>query len=222
MKKLIRICLLSGLIFSSGAMAQSKSDIPQEIKTYSPGLLFDQTKRNAIKDYSKESPLPSSKYVNEDLSEDQLRELYDEKEYKDAILGILALARKGNAWAQETVGLMYRNSQGVKKDDKLALQWLLQAAKKGRPLAQHHLGFMYYSGEGDYKDYLKAAMFLELAHRNYQNAPEKERAAQDRDNVMVRLSKIERTRAEEMVDNFLRDNPAITVDETAEQNKPTE
>lgn len=222
MKKLIRICLLSGLIFSSEAMAQGKSDIPQEIKTYSPGLLFNQTKRNAIKDYSKESPLPSSRYVNEDLSEDQLRELYDEKEYKDAILGILALARKGNAWAQETVGLMYRLSQGVKKDDKLALQWLLQAAKKGRPLAQHHLGFMYYSGEGDYKDYLKAAMFLELAHRNYQNGPEKERAAQDRDNVMVRLSKIERTRAEEMVDNFLRDNPAITIDETAKQNKPAE
>lgn len=209
MNKVLNLSVCIAVMFSSPAFSQgSDSDIQKQMETYRPGILLSPSERAALseKDYSKDSPLPSSKYLDNNLSEAELKELYQDKSYKDAVLGILSLARTGNDWAQETIGLMYRFSQGVEKDDKLAMHWLLQAAKQQRPLAQHHLGFMYYAGEGDYKDYLKSAMFLELAHRNYSSEAEKNRAQQDRDNVMVRLSKIERSRVMEMADKFISDN----------------
>jgi len=49
-------------------------------------------------------------------------------------------ADKGNAQAQYNLGIMYKNGQGVKRDDKEAVKWFQRAADQGHAKAQSNLG----------------------------------------------------------------------------------
>ena len=54
----------------------------------------------------------------------------------------------GVAWAQSTLGLMYRRGEGVPQDDAQAVQWYRKAADQGDASAQFNLGVMYEHSEG--------------------------------------------------------------------------
>ncbi len=56
-----------------------------------------------------------------------------------------ALAEKGNAKAQFTLGLMYTLGQGVPQDYQKAVTWLRKAARQGNASAQSNLGLMYHT-----------------------------------------------------------------------------
>ncbi|MFN7097798.1 MAG: tetratricopeptide repeat protein, partial [Gammaproteobacteria bacterium] len=72
----------------------------------------------------------------------------------------------GHAEAQNYLGLMYRDSLGLKKPDyNKAIEWLTLAANSGSPNAQNNLGAMYGEGKGVPQNaeiafgwYLKAAL----------------------------------------------------------------
>ncbi len=57
------------------------------------------------------------------------------------------LPNRGDATAQNNLGVMYNNGRGVPRDDKTAVKWWTLAAEQGDASAQHNLGFMYNKDE---------------------------------------------------------------------------
>ena len=62
------------------------------------------------------------------------------------------LAERGEAIAQQSLGFMYYNGQGVSQDYTEALKWYLLAADQGVAGAQSNLALMYYNGQGVKQD----------------------------------------------------------------------
>jgi hypothetical protein len=69
----------------------------------------------------------------------------------------------GVALAQNSLGIMYENGEGVREDDKKAVKWYRLAAEQGNAKAQSNLGFMYDGGFGGIEDHKKAAKWYRLA-----------------------------------------------------------
>ncbi|MDH0356637.1 tetratricopeptide repeat protein [Morganella sp. GD04133] len=68
----------------------------------------------------------------------------------------LKAAEQGDAKAQNNLGLMYYNGEGVQQDDFKAFEWYTKAAEQGDAKAQFNLGLMYDNGEGVQQDDVKA------------------------------------------------------------------
>jgi TPR repeat protein len=72
-------------------------------------------------------------------------------------------AEQGDASAQNNLGVMYANGQGLGQDDVAAVFWYTQAAEQGHALAQYNLGGMYSSGRGVQRDSVRSYMWMLLA-----------------------------------------------------------
>lgn len=73
---------------------------------------------------------------------------YEKGNYPVALKKLKPLAAKGNAVAQNALGFMYANGQGVPQDYKKAMEWYRKAAEQGFASAQSNLGVMYAEGRG--------------------------------------------------------------------------
>jgi uncharacterized protein len=69
-----------------------------------------------------------------------------------------AFAERGEANAQFSLGNMYRNGEGVPKDDKEAVKWYRLAAEQGLVEAQYYIGVRYVQGTGVPKNGKEAAL----------------------------------------------------------------
>ena len=76
------------------------------------------------------------------------------------------LAEEGNAVAQNNLGVMYNNGNGVPQDYEEAVRWYQLAAEQGDAKAQGNLGVMYAFGNGVMKDYVYAHMWGNIASMN--------------------------------------------------------
>ena len=76
---------------------------------------------------------------------------------------IRAHADKGEAEAQNTLGLAYKNGHGVAQDSAQALTWFQKAAEQGNAAAQRNLGLMYAEGKGAKQDFNEAVKWLRKA-----------------------------------------------------------
>jgi hypothetical protein len=72
-------------------------------------------------------------------------------------------AEQGYAYAQNDLGAMYYNGQGVARDYSQALTLFRKAAEQGYAYAQNNLGAMYYNGRGVAKDYSQAITWFRKA-----------------------------------------------------------
>jgi len=73
--------------------------------------------------------------------------------------------------AQNNLGLMYRDGQGVSKDYAEALAWFRKAAERGHPQAQFNLGNMYLKGQGVKPDRVEAKKwFTKAADRGHKGS----------------------------------------------------
>ena len=106
------------------------------------------------------------------LTYDNLVRMYKQGKYDQVAKNLEPLANGGHVAAQELIGIMYRNGQGVPKDPKKAYDYLSQAANTGRGLAEYHLGTMYYAGEGVQADSIMALMWLQIAIVHFPEGPE--------------------------------------------------
>jgi len=61
-----------------------------------------------------------------------------------AIEGCVSRERSGDAGAQNHLGYMYAQGQGVSRDYQKAVKRFRQAAEQGNAQAQHNLGVAYY------------------------------------------------------------------------------
>ena len=87
-------------------------------------------------------------------------------DYQTAFKEFHPLAEQGDAIAQNNLGVMYANGQGVPQDYKLAVQWYWKAAEQGLARAQFNLGVMYDRGEGLPQDSVTAHMWANISAAN--------------------------------------------------------
>lgn len=85
------------------------------------------------------------------------------KDYATTLRLLRPLAEQGNAGAQNNLGIMYDNGQGVPRNDGEAAKWYRKAADQGNVGAQFSLGIMYANGRGVPKDYVNAYKWLNLS-----------------------------------------------------------
>src|SRR5206468_3838971 len=69
----------------------------------------------------------------------------------------------GNAFAQNNLGRLYEDGQGVPKDSSKAAELYQKAADQGNAFAQNNHGRLYQNGEGVPKDLSKAAELYQKA-----------------------------------------------------------
>lgn len=83
------------------------------------------------------------------------------EEATDSIKNVLALARKGDAVAQNEVGGWYYRGRHVKQNYEEALQWWAKSAKQGNIQAIGNMGLCYQTGHGITADSLKAVQLYQ-------------------------------------------------------------
>jgi TPR repeat protein len=88
---------------------------------------------------------------------------YNRGDYATVLNDLRPLAEQGDANAQNNLGVLYYNGQGVPQDYVQARQWFEKAAAQGEANAQNSLGVLYYNGEGGPQDYTKARQWYEKA-----------------------------------------------------------
>ena len=86
---------------------------------------------------------------------------YKTDNYTQALEELRPLAEKGDAAAQNSLGVMYEQGKGVPRNQKKAVFWYRKAADQGLDTAQYNLYRWHIGGEG--KDYKKAAAWCRKA-----------------------------------------------------------
>ena len=84
----------------------------------------------------------------------------------EALRWYLKAADLGNREAQFSVGFMYLEGLGVRRDYKEAFRWFLLAAEKGESSAQANLGWLYENGFGAPQDEAEAVRWYRKAALN--------------------------------------------------------
>ena len=112
---------------------------------------------------------------------------------QDPLDAVRQAANQGDAAAQNSLGFMYANGEGVPKDDAEAVRWFRLAADQGLAEAQVVLGIMYANGRGVPKDSVLAHMWSNIAGANG-NAS----ARESRDNLERDMTRAEISRATEL------------------------
>lgn len=72
-------------------------------------------------------------------------------------------ANRGNAIAQNNLGVAYADGNGVEQDHAEAAKWFRKAAEQGNATAQFHLGISYFLGEGVPQNYSEAVKWYRKA-----------------------------------------------------------
>lgn len=87
------------------------------------------------------------------------KDAYENKDYKTAFRIFSELAKQGDVKAQNKLGIMYHEGEGVKQDYKQAFICFQKAAEQGYAGAQTNFGRMYFNGEGVKQDYRQAVQW---------------------------------------------------------------
>jgi TPR repeat protein len=85
---------------------------------------------------------------------------YERQDYATAMRLLRPLAEQGSADAQDVVGVMYAEGQGVPRDYVEAANWYRRSAEQGLAWAQYNLGRFYEDGHGVPQDYVEAAKWF--------------------------------------------------------------
>jgi TPR repeat protein len=88
-------------------------------------------------------------------------------------------AKQGDAYAQNTLGTLYRSGTGFKQNEYAARKWYQKAAEQGMADAQYNLGLMYANGDGVTEDYSIAVDWI------FRAAQQGHKAAQITFNLML-------------------------------------
>lgn len=174
-----------------------------EYKDVPKGLLLSPEQAEEVAKESGEDPAELGLRARRKLNYDKIMELYKQGKFTEVVKDLQPLAEGGHHGAEELMGIMYKEGQGVKKDTLKGFDLLSRAAEENRPLAQHHIAIMYYLGEGVTKDLVMALAWLHIALVHYPDGAEKDRAKQDRDRLYEQLTRRDKDRALEIARGWL-------------------
>ncbi|MFL2582768.1 MAG: hypothetical protein ACJ0Q9_00080 [Gammaproteobacteria bacterium] len=83
--------------------------------------------------------------------------------YKTVMDWYITAAESGEASAQYNLGVIYKNGDGVPRNDKVALKWWTLAAQQGHPKAALNVGVMYQRGDTVPRNIATAIKWYSLA-----------------------------------------------------------
>ena len=110
----------------------------------------------------------------------------------------LKLAQQGDKGAQNSVGIMYAEGRGVKKDSTEAVKWFQKSAEQGDVPGACNLALHYARGEGIHKDTVLALKWMLVSH-----SLDGLKCFPDDFVDFLKPSKAQSKRAWELVDTFL-------------------
>ena len=84
-------------------------------------------------------------------------------DHAEAALWLRKAAVKGVAPAQNNLGVMLENGEGVARNYEEAMKWYRKAAESGNRDAPNNIGVMYMTGVGVRRDFVKASMWFNIA-----------------------------------------------------------
>jgi len=128
---------------------------------------------------------------------------YQQGDYETALRLMKPLAEQGDADAQNNLGYMYENGNGVPQDYAEAVKWYRLAAEQGDAASQYRLGQIYLQGLGLPKDTVQAQMWMEIAAAHGRAAP----SAQERTTIDSSLSFDQREGAKRLTEEWLAAHP---------------
>ena len=108
---------------------------------------------------------------------DEASEALERRDYATALALLEPLAKSGDPYAQNSLGTMYAQGEGVQRDDKAAVHWFGQAADQGHAEAQANLAGMVYQGLGAPRDIAKAYFWFVVAASRGDDISERDAAA---------------------------------------------
>ena len=79
---------------------------------------------------------------------DKADKYYKEKNFQEALKNYLIAANAGDDYAQNWVGWMYKNAEGVEQNYMEAYKWNMKSAENGNGYAMNSLGIMCENGQG--------------------------------------------------------------------------
>lgn len=88
---------------------------------------------------------------------------YRRGDYAEALTIFRALADRGDARAQNQLGVMYVTGRGVPKDYAESAKRFREAAEQGYRIGQYNLGYSYFYGEGVTRDSVEAVKWYRKA-----------------------------------------------------------
>lgn len=129
---------------------------------------------------------------------------YQQGDYATALQLWRPRAELGVALAQNNLGLMYYNGQGVPRDYGEAAKWYRLAAEQGNVTAQSNLASMYFSGVGVPQDYVQAYVWVSLSASRLPPSArdEKAQAARHRDIVASKMTPSQIADAQKQVEEW--------------------
>ncbi len=126
---------------------------------------------------------------------------YNKGDYKIAMAELMRLAENGDPMAQQYVGFMYDNGQGVPTDYGQAAFWYGKAAEQGNSISQHNLGMLYGLGLGVKQDWVQALKWLDLAVKTSNSTYDQ--AINDGKIAAARMTPAQIQDAEKLADQWL-------------------
>jgi len=84
--------------------------------------------------------------------------------YSNAMVWYTKAAGQGNASAQNSIGVLYRDGKGVPRDFSDAREWFFRATDQGHAAVQFNLGMMYRQDNGRPK---ALEWFMKAAEQGY-------------------------------------------------------
>ena len=91
------------------------------------------------------------------------KDALEREDFRTAFQELEPLAKQGNDFAQNALGVMYDFGLGAPEDDTKAVYWYKKAAEQGNDTSQNNLGLSYDYGEGVAEDDTKAAYWYKKA-----------------------------------------------------------
>ena len=135
-------------------------------------------------------------YSNSDRLIYQLGRAYQKaNNFTAGVVQYRKAAEQSYAPAQNALGVIYQNGQGVPKDDQQAIAWYRKAADQGLAAGEVNLGDMYLNGRGVAQDDAQAlAWFRKAADQGFKDAKTKldelemlQNAQRDPDDVVAQV-----------------------------------
>ena len=124
---------------------------------------------------------------------------YQSGDYATALREWRPLAEQGHDYAQNNLGWMYHNGQGVLQGYKTAVKWYTLAAEQGIADAQNLLGRLYQEGFGVPQDNVYAPMWFNIAASNGQDY-----AGNGRDKIAKEMTPAQIEKAEKLARECVR------------------
>ena len=131
------------------------------------------------------------------------------QDYAEAVRWYRQAAEQGHANAQNNLGIMYDNGEGVPEDDTEAVRWYRKAAEQRDADAQYNLGAMYSRGEGVTEDDIQAYAWISVA--SAQGVENAKKAKERLTGKMTRTEIAEAQKPFTQILGSLRSRPQYTI-----------